>query len=307
MKNRSIACIIQVALAVIVFFGIASGLCYASGIAIGEESVTISFYGEESGVYYLITDPQGRRTGYDPVSKQEVEEFPAAFDFSLAVIDGVPKFIRDEQNDLFHGSADFNLIPGTYTIEVFGVVLTAYDLVIRISRIIPGEGPVRVDIKTVTPEQIAAIKARSTALEFEGVIDKGLTSKFQFTYTSDPTKPAGTAMKVVTPSSLKQDIILSRKIGWIDNDGIMQSLLKKVEAMEASIARGNIKTARNQLNAFINEVNAQKGKHIESYDPTPGYTSPDPATRVRVPSEGKAVKMLLEDAQYLLSTLTEGK
>ncbi len=297
MKNRSIIIVTRVVLAVILFFSIARGLCHASGIAIGNESATVSFYGEERGVYYLITDPQGRRTGYDPISKQTIEEFPAAFDFSLN--------IRDEQNEKFHGSADFNLIPGTYMIEVFGVDLTSYVLSIRISRIIPGEGPVKVDIKTVTPEQIAAIKARSTSFDFEGVIDKDQTSKFQFTYTSDPTKPAGTAEKIVEPGSLKQDIILSRKIGWIDNDGIMQSLLKKVEAMEASIAKGNTKTARNQLNAFINEVNAQKGKHISSYDPDPGYL--DREGRVRAPSEGEALKMLLEDAQYIMSTLTEGK
>ncbi|MBI4822796.1 MAG: hypothetical protein HY805_00985 [Nitrospirae bacterium] len=67
----------------------------------------------------------------------------------------------------------------------------------------------------------------------------------------------------------------------INNDGIMQSLLKKIEAVEDSIARGQNKTARNQLNAFINEVNAQKDKHISD----------------------KTVKILLEDAQYILETL----
>jgi hypothetical protein len=46
--------------------------------------------------------------------------------------------------------------------------------------------------------------------------------------------------------------------------GIEQSLLAKVQAGERSHDRGNDKTASNQLGAFINEVNAQDGKHIPS-------------------------------------------
>jgi len=44
--------------------------------------------------------------------------------------------------------------------------------------------------------------------------------------------------------------------------GITTSLIKKIEASSASFDRDNIKAATNQLDAFINEVNAQEGKAL---------------------------------------------
>ena len=290
MKNRRTILGLQIfAAALFLFFNLISDISLA--LEVSKESAQLDFYSEDAGVYYLITDPQGRRVGYDSVTKQYVEEFPASFGFSLKV--------RDEISEKFHGDAIFNLIPGSYTIEVIGVGLTSFDVNIGISRGIMSEG----------------IKG----FDFDGVIDKGLISKFQFTYNSDPANPAGTAKRFITTSSLKQDITLSRKIGWIDNDGIMNSLLKKVEAIEASIAKGNKTAAKNQLNAFINEVRAQScesesefvfdctsGKHIigKVVRTKPSYIK-EGGKLVKLPDEEevKAVKILLEDAQYLLGNL----
>ncbi len=255
MKNR----MLQIITVLFLVFISTTGTCFA--IEIGNENAQIDFYAEEEGVYYVITDPQGRRVGYDVVTKQYLEEFSAEFFISLAEGDKISG--RDEISEKFHGDAMFNLMPGAYTIEVIGVGLTDFDISIGISRRIQSEG--------------------ITAFDFTGIIDKDLTSKFQFIYNSDPSKPAGIATRIATPSNLKQDIALSRKIGWIDNDGIMNSLLKKAKAIEASISKGNKTSAKNQLNAFINEVNAQKGKHISD----------------------KAAKILLEDAQYILENLNK--
>lgn len=54
-------------------------------------------------------------------------------------------------------------------------------------------------------------------------------------------------------------------LGWIfgpGSDGIVKSLDAKLDAAKASIARGQNKTAANTLNAFINELEAQRGKKI---------------------------------------------
>jgi hypothetical protein len=292
------------AAALFLFFNLTSDTSLA--LEVSKESAQLDFYGGDAGVYYLITDPQGRRVGYDSVTKQYVKEFPASFAFSLKG--------RDAISEKFHGDAIFNLIPGSYTIEVIGVGLTAFDVNIGISRGIMSEG----------------IKG----FDFEGVTDKGLISKFQFTYNPDPAQSAIIATRVTTPSSLKQDIILARKTGdiwrdengdvikavkWIDNDGIMTSLLKKAETIEASIAKGNKTTAKNQLKAFINEVKAQScesesefafdctsGKHIigKVVRTKPSYTK-EGGKLVKLPDEEevKAVKMLLEDAQYLMESL----
>jgi len=54
--------------------------------------------------------------------------------------------------------------------------------------------------------------------------------------------------------------------GPINNKGIVQSLIAKLKACEQKISKGQFKTAMNILNAFINHVEAQSGKHIEDED-----------------------------------------
>jgi len=52
--------------------------------------------------------------------------------------------------------------------------------------------------------------------------------------------------------------------GSIDNKGIARSLVAKLEACQQKIDEGQNKTAINILNAFINHVQAQSGKHISA-------------------------------------------
>ena len=78
----------------------------------------------------------------------------------------------------------------------------------------------------------------------------------------------------VAPTSLEPrfliDNLISLKhqsvsLGWIFGpgvDGIVQSLDVKLNAAKDSIAAGHNKTAANQLNAFIHELEAQRGKHL---------------------------------------------
>jgi diketogulonate reductase-like aldo/keto reductase len=66
--------------------------------------------------------------------------------------------------------------------------------------------------------------------------------------------------------------------GKIDNTGIANSLTKKLQNAQKSLDKGQLKTAVNQLNAFINEVQAQSGKHIAA----------------------DAAALLIEDAQWII-------
>jgi len=50
--------------------------------------------------------------------------------------------------------------------------------------------------------------------------------------------------------------------GGIDNDGVANSLDQKLKAVKAALDRSQTKVAANILKAFINEVEAQSGKHI---------------------------------------------
>jgi len=57
-------------------------------------------------------------------------------------------------------------------------------------------------------------------------------------------------------------------LGWINKHGICNSLAAKLNATIASIDRENLNAAENQLNAFLNELEAQQGKSINqaAYD-----------------------------------------
>lgn len=55
----------------------------------------------------------------------------------------------------------------------------------------------------------------------------------------------------------------SRTQGWIDNDGIVNSLLAKLNTAQSKVGVDKA-TAKKTLNAFMNEVSAQNGKHLTS-------------------------------------------
>lgn len=78
--------------------------------------------------------------------------------------------------------------------------------------------------------------------------------------------------------------------GCIDKDGIEDSLIKKLEAAQDAISRGQIQTAINILGAFKKHVQAQAGKHIEPSCVIGGVTF-TPAN------------VLLTDAQSLIDSL----
>jgi FIMAH domain len=70
---------------------------------------------------------------------------------------------------------------------------------------------------------------------------------------------------------------------WIDNTGIYNSLIIKAENAHKSYEKGNTKTSINHLNSFLNELEAQNGKHLTS----------------------EAYTLLKNNAEYLMAKLEE--
>ncbi len=56
----------------------------------------------------------------------------------------------------------------------------------------------------------------------------------------------------------------SVSLGWINNKGIANSLDSKLDNAKKKFSSGNMKEVKNILNAFLNEVEAQKGKYLSS-------------------------------------------
>ncbi len=66
-----------------------------------------------------------------------------------------------------------------------------------------------------------------------------------------------------TISSLRTCVQHAADEGFIDNQGITNSLLAKLDAAQAGLDHGQTGAAINLLGAFIHEVQAQAGKHID--------------------------------------------
>ncbi len=144
----------------------------------------------DAHVRYMITDPDGLRFGYDPRTKQNYTDFVGSAEMGGHGTIGKDGEPAGDPEDEFQRVIEYNMKDGTYTIEMIGTAFTPYSMSIRLYR-----------------------NSELVDNTFNGlVIDKDLSIKFQFTFTSDPTKPIGTATRLATPGSLKEDIELVYKM-----------------------------------------------------------------------------------------------
>ena len=95
-----------------------------------------------------------------------------------------------------------------------------------------------------------------------GVTDEGVITKYRVLYSVTAGVPATGVVHVVSASDILGAVRISRQLGLIDNQGVANSLVQKLEAANAAMGRGQTQVAMNLLRAFINEVSAQSGKHI---------------------------------------------
>jgi hypothetical protein len=65
-----------------------------------------------------------------------------------------------------------------------------------------------------------------------------------------------------TIESLRTCVQHAADHGHIDNPGVVQSLIAKLNTAEAALDRRQDAVAINMLKAFVRELNAQSGKHI---------------------------------------------
>lgn len=73
-------------------------------------------------------------------------------------------------------------------------------------------------------------------------------------------------------ASLRECVAHAHPMGHITNQGILKSLLAKLDAAQAAVDRGQSEAAVAQLEAFIHEVEAQAGKHIDTHHAEPMIT-----------------------------------
>jgi hypothetical protein len=206
----------------------------------------------------LVTAPDGTQTGFNPNTGKVVQ---TASDAAY--------FVQDNAVDTDGGSeaptsvtyfVDWGFpINGSYTVQLNGLALGTYELAVTAFNINGG---------------------REVSAVVNGVASVGSTSSFQIQYVPTPGATA-TIMRLATFQSTLADIANSLALGLIDNAGIANALSSKIQAASSAASSGQNQTAGNVLNAFLNQLNAQTGKHIT----------------------GVAPQVLLEDANSVISQL----
>jgi len=193
-----------------------------------------------SPIEFLLTDPAGNRTGLDPTTGVQFNQIPG----SSYSADSIQDDLDPSSGDTTPEVKNLEIVTplsGTYNLEVFGTGVGAYaiDFVAEDSNGDP-------HVETVSGNTLL-----------------GATAQFTIIYSTVPGSPV-VVKHIVTFDGLVTDLNLARTLGLIDNDGIANSLLSKLQAAKAAMARGDAATASNILRAFVDEVSAQAGKHIQA-------------------------------------------
>jgi hypothetical protein len=200
----------------------------------GVDSISINL---ASPAELLITDPKGRRLGKDPINNVEYNEIPGGSYYRESI--GNPF----AETSMPTKESKFIWIPkpmdGEYNIQVIGTDL----------------GPYTLEFLTYNKS------GEATEIKFEGVTNKEVISDYRINYNSIPEKPT-IIERIVNIQDVIIEIEIGRQLNLIDNDGIKNSLIRKLNNAKKQIELSQKNTAINILNAFLNEVKAQKGEHI---------------------------------------------
>ena len=190
----------------------------------------------------LLIDPSGRKKGYNPDTASLIHEIPHAIyaqDDSIG-IDSEEDVPASEQPPAYSALEVTQPMSGEYQIQVFGKEVGEYELSVRGHT---SDAELRLEQK------------------YFGLTEKGRIAEFRLNFNKTPGS-VSTVTKTVTFQSLRDDLRLARQLGYIDNDGILNSLNKKLENAEKQYNENQKGAANNILEALKNELEAQKGKHL---------------------------------------------
>jgi hypothetical protein len=117
-------------------------------------------------IHFLVTDPLGRRTGFDPDTKEDLNEIPTShYDVqSIGAWEGNQPEISTREFSTAFGTED-TLIDGEYNIRIVGQASGPYSLDIEVYR-----------------------NSRDDTFNLKGLIEKGQTKFYVLYYVSDSSK-----------------------------------------------------------------------------------------------------------------------
>lgn len=171
-------------------------------------------------------------------------------------LDGPPRWTygigEDENGKGFAGwgsMEDSRIYPGN---SLSGLIITSYGLPgIREAMLQP-----RIDYDNLPEEYWENVELSKTLRD----------SLIYYTKTIGPVAPPAEFKSVDFLNNIVSMKHEAYKLGWIKNEGILKSLDAKLDNAKKDIEKGNTRSAKNALKAFINEVEAQG---CESYENCP--------------------------------------
>lgn len=191
-----------------------------------------------SPIEFLITDPAGNRTGFDPTTNTHFQQIPS----SSYTIDPILDDIDPLSGDTTPIGKNLEVLApasGEYSLTVFGTGTGQYTIDFIAHDLSGNES-----VKTVAGSTIP-----------------GATSSFRIVFSSAVGSTVSVA-RIVSFDSLATDVRVAMNGGQVDNAGVANSLLQKLDAASSAVGRGQVGAGVNILTAFLNEVYAQTGNHV---------------------------------------------
>ena len=190
------------------------------------------------GAEFLLTNPQGKREGYSSPGNRPFREINNSYGWEGPFdvdpeSEVVPEFTFDDREATFGGYQV--LIRGTRPI-VYSAVLSAF----RMEGGTDGEG-----------------------MEICGIIDSGFSNSIQFDLNTAAYTPFN-FRKVVGLELLRQDVELSRKIGFIKDTVVAGDLLAVLNSYSSFSRNGDTAGSNNSMDEFVSIARNQKGVTIDS-------------------------------------------
>ncbi|WP_138431954.1 FIMAH domain-containing protein [Fodinibius saliphilus] len=102
-----------------------------------------------------------------------------------------------------------------------------------------------------------------TDVSFEDIVEDIKTNSVSG-YTLGPANPPDPFDASVFTDSLQSYTTRACQLEWITNRGVCNSLEKKLQNVKLQLERGNIRTVTNNVQAFLNEVEAVHRNHLTS-------------------------------------------
>ena len=251
-------------------------------------SVSSFLFSQNSGViqittdrtiHFIVTDPQGRRTGRDPrgtddpLVGKKIKEIPRA-NYSVNAIGDSPKDYEPLGTDIQHEFMYELYSPegdGVYRIDCIGIKLGKYKLY--------------VDMTSNDTTQVQEFQAAVS-----NIIDKDNVITYRFEYHGQPGSLI-TFEKVVTPSTLRQDLGNSFKLKLLGEQGFYKELSNSLDSYEKHLSKKDTLKAVKEVEKFQGRITGEYNKGTKPNDKR--FITAD------------AWKILYDDAQYLVAHLIQ--